>query len=118
MIAAATQGLDLVAADCLVVENVGNLVCTAGFDLGEHVRIVLLSVTEGDDKLVKYPAIFRGSHALVLTKCDLLPHTNFRVEQAIGDMRRLAPEAKVFQVCALHGDGIPALAEWLAQQRC
>ncbi len=117
MIAAAAQGLDLAAADCLVIENVGNLVCTAGFDLGEHVRIVLLSVTEGDDKLVKYPAIFRGSQALVLTKCDLLPHTNFRVEQAVADMRRLAPEARVFEVCALRGDGVPALADWLAQQR-
>jgi hydrogenase nickel incorporation protein HypB len=117
MIAAAVQGLDLAAADCLVVENVGNLVCTAGFDLGEHVRVVLLSVTEGDDKLVKYPAIFRGSHALALTKCDLLPHTNFRVEQAVADMRRLAPEARVFQVCALSGDGVPVLADWLTQQR-
>lgn len=116
MIGAATQGLDLAAADLLVIENVGNLVCTAGFDLGEHVRIVILSAAEGDDKLVKYPAIFRGSNALVLTKCDLLPHTNFQVDRAAADMRRLAPEARVFQVSALRGDGIPALADWLVEQ--
>jgi hydrogenase nickel incorporation protein HypB len=116
MIAAAAQGLDLAAADFLAIENVGNLVCTAGFDLGEHVRIVLLSVAEGDDKLVKYPAIFRGSHALVLTKCDLLPHMNFQVDRAVADMRRLAPEARVFQVSALRGEGVSAVADWLVEQ--
>ncbi len=117
MIAAAAQGLELAAADCLVIENVGNLVCTAGFDLGEHVRLVLLSVTEGDDKLVKYPAIFRGSHALVITKCDLLPHVNFNMERAVADMRRLAPDAPVFQVCAPRQEGVAELADWLVQRR-
>lgn len=116
MIAAAMQGLDLAAADLLVIENVGNLVCTAGFDLGERLRVVLLSVSEGDDKLVKYPAIFRGSHALVITKIDLLPHTNFQVDRVVSDMKRLAPEARVFQVAALRGEGIPPLTEWLAEQ--
>jgi len=117
MIAAASQGLELAAADCLVIENVGNLVCTAGFDLGEHVRLVLLSVTEGDDKLVKYPAIFRGSHALVITKCDLLAHVNFRVERVAADMRRLAPDAPVFQVSAARNEGVSTLADWLIQRR-
>jgi len=116
MIATASQGLDLARADLLVIENVGNLVCTAGFDLGEHLRIVVLSVSEGDDKLAKYPAIFRGSHALVITKVDLLSHTNFNIQRAVGDMKRLAPEARVFQVSALCGDGIPALADWLVEQ--
>jgi hydrogenase nickel incorporation protein HypB len=116
MIAMASQGLDLARADLLVIENVGNLVCTAGFDLGEHLRLVLLSVTEGDDKLAKYPAIFRGSHALVISKVDLLPHTNFNVQRAADDMKRLAPEARVFQVSAVRGDGVPALAEWLVEQ--
>jgi len=117
MIAAASRGLELAAADCLVIENVGNLVCTAGFDLGEHVRLVLLSVTEGDDKLVKYPAIFRGSHALVITKCDLLAHVNFRVERVAADMRRLAPDAPVFQVSAARNEGVSTLADWLIQRR-
>ena len=73
MIAIAAQELDFRAIDLLVIENVGNLVCTAGFDLGEHLRIVVLSTSEGDDKAVKYPAIFQGSDALFITKMDLLP---------------------------------------------
>ena len=97
----------------LVIENVGNLVCTAGFDLGEHLRIVILSVSEGDDKLVKYPAIFQSSQALVVSKIDLLPHTNFRIERVTADMKRLAPTAEVFQVSALRGEGVSALADWL-----
>jgi len=68
------QGARLPAVDVLFVENVGNLVCTAGFDLGEHLRIIVLSTSEGDDKAIKYPAIFQGSHALFITKIDLLPH--------------------------------------------
>jgi hydrogenase nickel incorporation protein HypB len=99
-----------------VIENVGNLVCTAGFDLGERLRIVVLSVSEGDDKLVKYPAIFQSSHALVVTKIDLLAHTNFRVQRVVDDMKRLAPSAPVFQVSALRGEGIPALADWVLKR--
>jgi hydrogenase nickel incorporation protein HypB len=114
MIAAACDNLDTTEVDVLVVENVGNLVCTAGYDLGEHLRIVVLSVSEGDDKLVKYPAIFQRSDALVITKLDLLPYTNFNLERACGDMRRLAPQAEIFQVSAVRGDGIEALADWLA----
>jgi len=117
MIAAATQGLDYQGLDLLVVENVGNLVCTAGFDLGEHLRVAILSVTEGDDKVVKYPAIFQGSDALIVTKMDLVAMTNFKVDRVVADMQRLAPEAAIFQVSALHGDGIPALAEWLVGRR-
>ena len=116
MIANATKELDLAGVDVLMIENVGNLVCTAGFDLGEHLRIIVLSTSEGDDKAVKYPAIFQGSHALFITKIDLLPHLNFNVERITADMKRLAPEAPVFQVSALHGDGVPAAAEWLAER--
>jgi len=116
MIAAATCDADYTAIDLLVIENVGNLVCTAGFDLGEQLRVVVLSVPEGDDKLAKYPAIFQGSHALVISKTDLLPHIRFDVDRVVADMKRLAPEAPVFQVAALAGDGIPALVDWLAEQ--
>jgi hydrogenase nickel incorporation protein HypB len=116
MIASATDGFDLDQVDMLWVENVGNLVCTAGYDLGEHLRIVILSVTEGDDKLVKYPAIFQRSDALVVTKMDLLPHTNFDVQRVRGDMRRLAPEAEIFEVSSLAGDGMDALCRWLTDQ--
>ena len=114
MVAAALADLDLPAVKLLAIENVGNLVCTAGFDLGEHLRIALLSVPEGDDKLVKYPAIFRGSQALVVSKIDLLPHFNFSVDRIAADLKRLAPQAQLFQVSAQQGDGIPELAEWLA----
>lgn len=114
MIAAATRNLDCQRIDLLFIENVGNLVCTAGFDLGEHLRVVVLSVPEGDDKPAKYPAIFQGSHALVISKTDLLPHIRFDVDRVIADMKRLAPQAEVFQVAALRGEGMPALAEWLA----
>jgi hydrogenase nickel incorporation protein HypB len=116
MVASATKEFDLSAIDMLFVENVGNLVCTAGFDLGEHLRIIVLSTSEGDDKAVKYPAIFQGSHALFITKIDLLPHLDFNVERITADMKRLAPNAPVFQVSALHGAGIPAAAEWLAER--
>ncbi|HUT92047.1 MAG TPA: hydrogenase nickel incorporation protein HypB [Thermoguttaceae bacterium] len=115
MIAAAIGDADYRAIDLLVIENVGNLVCTAGFDLGEQLRVVVLSVPEGDDKLAKYPAIFQGSQALVISKTDLLPHIRFDVDRVVADMKRLAPEAPVFQVAALSGDGIPALADWLAE---
>jgi hydrogenase nickel incorporation protein HypB len=113
MIGAATADMDYRQFDVLFIENVGNLVCTAGFDLGEHLRIALLSVTEGDDKVIKYPAIFQGSHAVLITKIDMLPHTNFQPDRVIADVRRLAPAAPVFQVSALRGDGLPALADWL-----
>jgi hydrogenase nickel incorporation protein HypB len=117
MIAAAYPGFDGDAVDVLIIENVGNLVCTSGYDLGEHLRIVVLSVAEGDDKLVKYPAIFQRSDALVITKMDLLPHTNFNVDRVRGDMRRLAPQAEIFAVSALRGDGLNELADWLVGRR-
>ncbi len=117
MIAAAWDGFTETDLDLLIIENVGNLVCTAGYDLGEHLRMVVLSVAEGDDKLIKYPAIFQRSDALVITKCDLLAHTNFAVPRVRGDMRRLAPEAQVFEVASLHDQGMASLADWLVRKR-
>jgi hydrogenase nickel incorporation protein HypB len=116
MIAAATDDIELDGLNTLLIENVGNLVCTAGYDLGEHLRIVLLSVPEGDDKIVKYPAIFQRSHALIVTKTDILPQCRFDLDRVRDDMRRLAPEAKVFPISALYGDGMDALADWLIEQ--
>lgn len=117
MIAAASDDLNGSATDLLVIENVGNLVCTASYDLGEHLRIVVLSVSEGDDKLVKYPVIFQRSDALVVTKMDLLQHTNFELERVEGDMKRLAPEAKIFAVSAIGGEGTEDLANWLVEKK-
>jgi len=115
MIAAAIADLDLKAVDLLFIENVGNLVCTAGFDLGERLRIVVLSTSEGDDKAVKYPAIFQGSHALFVTKTDLLPQTNFDLQRITTDFRRLVPNGAIFPVAAISGEGVPAAADWLAE---
>ena len=117
MVSAACENFDTGGADVLWIENVGNLVCTAGFDLGEHLRIAALSVAEGDDKLVKYPAIFQRSDALVITKLDLLPYTNFDLARVRADMQRLAPQAEVFTVSALKGEGMPTVADWLWQKR-
>lgn len=117
MIAAAAEGLADPQTNMLWIENVGNLVCTAGYDLGEHLRIVVLSTSEGDDKLIKYPAIFQRSHALVITKLDLLPYLNFDLEKARADMLRLAPEARIFVVSAKTGEGLSDLTSWLIE-RC
>ena len=111
MIASALAGLDL-ANRSAVIENVGNLVCTAGFDLGEHLRIVLLSTAEGDDKAVKYPAIFQGSDALVVTKIDLLQHSDFSVERITGRHEAVGPGGVGLQVSAKTGAGIPPAAAW------
>jgi hydrogenase nickel incorporation protein HypB len=116
MIAAAVEGFDDDKIDLLLIENVGNLVCTAGFDLGEHLRVVLLSVSEGDDKIAKYPTIFQRSNVLVITKTDLLKYSNFNVERAVADMKHLAPEAKIFEVSALADYGTDELADWLVGQ--
>jgi hydrogenase nickel incorporation protein HypB len=117
MIAVATEGVATPGVNMLWIENVGNLVCTAGYDLGEHLRVVALSISEGDDKIIKYPAIFQRSDALLITKMDLLPHCRFDVQTARADMRRLAPDAKIFEVSALHGDGVADIADWLVDKQ-
>jgi hydrogenase nickel incorporation protein HypB len=116
MIAAAAQGIELDQVNMLWIENVGNLVCTAGYDLGEHLRVVALSTSEGDDKIVKYPTIFQRSDALVITKIDLLPYLNFDVATARAGMKRLAPEARIFEISAKTGQGVAELVQWLAEK--
>ena len=99
------------SVDMLFIEDVGNLVCPASHDLGEHLRVVLVSVTEGDDKPGKYPKAFRTSDVLVITKADLLPYVPFSVKQAERDARRVQPALKIFSLSAQKGNGI---AEWCA----
>ncbi len=105
------------ALGCIGAWTVRNLVRegvpVSAFDLGEHRRIVLLSVPEGDDKIAKYPAIFRGSHALAITKIDLLPHFDFSVDRVVADMRRLAPAARIFELSAKSGAGVAEIRDWL-----
>jgi hydrogenase nickel incorporation protein HypB len=98
-----------VAFDILFIEDVGNLVCPASHDLGEHLRVLLLSTTEGDDKPGKYPKAFRTSDVLVITKADLLPYVPFSPKHAEKDARRVQPALKIFTLSALTGDGV---AEW------
>jgi hydrogenase nickel incorporation protein HypB len=111
------QALGCPTLDFLFIENVGNLVCPSSHDLGEHVRVVVLSTTEGDDKPAKYPKAFRTSHALVINKIDLLPHVPFSIEAASEDARAIQPRLAVWPVCAWHGDGIAAWCDFLDGER-
>ena len=105
------------AVEFLFIENVGNLVCPAAYDLGEKLRMVLLSTPEGDDKPKKYPKAFLTAHVLVLTKADLLPHVPFDLERAAAEARELNPKLRVFAVSALTGAGLDELCEFLLEAR-
>jgi hydrogenase nickel incorporation protein HypB len=116
MIKPALEDFDLGAVDLLIVENVGNLVCPAEFDLGEDARAVVLSVTEGNDKPMKYPLIFRLAQAALINKIDLLPYTDCDMAELERDMAMINPELKTFQVSARTGQGFERWLEWLAEQ--
>ncbi len=105
----ALDAIDLAATDLLFIENVGNLVCPASWDLGENAKIVLFSVTEGEDKPVKYPKMFQQARTVVFTKLDLLPHVPFKLERAIEFCRQVNPELQFLSTAALTPDG---LDEW------
>ena len=117
MVFSAVQQLSPAPGALLVIENVGNLVCPALFDLGEGKRVVLLSVTEGDDKPEKYPHMFSVADLVVLTKVDLLPHVDFDVSRAQGAVARLNPKAEWLQVSAKTGAGMPEWLAWLEARR-
>jgi len=106
---------DLRPADqsCVIIENVGNLICPSLFDLGEERRILVASVTEGEDKPIKYPHMFRSAHLIVLNKIDLLPHVSFDVGAFTEFVRRVNPRAEVFPVSATRGDGLSSWYDWL-----
>lgn len=109
----ALDELPLALGGLLVIENVGNLVCPAGFDLGETRRVVLLSVTEGEDKPLKYPDIFAFADLMLLTKSDLLPHLDFDVAACLANARRVNPRLRVMEVSARTGEGLGPLVEWV-----
>ncbi|HKS89945.1 MAG TPA: hydrogenase nickel incorporation protein HypB [Stellaceae bacterium] len=99
-----------------MIENVGNLVCPALFDLGEAAKIVIFSVTEGEDKPVKYPHMFRAAGLVILNKIDLLPHLDFDRERALANLRRANPAAEVLAVSARSGEGLGAWCDWLRRR--
>jgi hydrogenase nickel incorporation protein HypB len=105
--------LDCRGIDLLVIENVGNLVCPAAFDLGEQRRIALLSVTEGEDKPLKYPALFKSADAVVINKADLAEAVGFDRRSAIANLSAIAPQAALFELSARTGEGLEALIRWL-----
>lgn len=110
-----TETFDLDRLDILMIENVGNLVCPAGFDLGEHHKVAVLSTTEGEDKPLKYPQMFHNSTVMLLNKTDLLPHLDFDVEKCKEFARRVNPDITIFEVSARTGEGMGAWYDWLAQ---
>ena len=110
------QRLDPASLDILWVENVGNLVCPAEFEVGEHRKVALLSVTEGDDKPLKYPVMFREADCVLITKTDLLPYLPVQVERIEAHIRQVNPRATVIRVSASSGEGLDAWHGWLRQQ--
>lgn len=113
MIQNACASLNLAETQLLIVENVGNLVCPAEFDIGENFKATVLSITEGDDKPLKYPLIFKESAAVVLNKIDLLDFTNFNLQSARTDLSTLHPTIKIFETSCTRGTGLDAWTDWL-----
>ncbi len=117
MVGHALHQFDLPELDLLFIENVGNLVCPAAFDLGEAHKVVILSVTEGEDKPLKYPDMFAAAALMILNKIDLLPYLEFDVERCIDYARRINPNIEVIQLSASSGAGMDAWFQWLGQRR-
>ncbi|MCE5194842.1 MAG: hydrogenase nickel incorporation protein HypB [Nitrospiraceae bacterium] len=117
MISGVLGELPLKDMNMLIIENVGNLVCPAEFKVGENIKAMVLSITEGHDKPLKYPLMFQESKALVLNKIDLVPYTNVDIEKIKKDALSLNPEIKIFEVSCSTGEGIDLWAEWLNGQR-
>lgn len=113
MVGHAADKLALPEGGLLLIENVGNLVCPAEFDLGEHRRILILSVTEGEDKPLKYPQIFRSADLMILTKSDLLPYLDFDVERCLAWARQINPQLQMLTLSAKTGEGMAAWISWL-----
>jgi hydrogenase nickel incorporation protein HypB len=116
MVAAGLRALGPRPGSLLVIENVGNLVCPALFDLGEAARVVISSVTEGADKPAKYPQMFRDADLVLLSKVDLLPYLDFDTTRHATDLGRIGPRTRVLPVSATTGEGLPAWYDWLRQR--
>lgn len=120
MIAKTLPQFDLEKIDILFIENVGNLVCPSGYDLGQNHKIAILSVPEGNDKIPKYPVMFRRTEMAILNKIDLLPYLDFDVEQAIEDLKGINPDSSLMMVSSKTDEGIDQWINWIrsAYQEC
>jgi hydrogenase nickel incorporation protein HypB len=116
VIKTAADNFNLDEIDLLIVENIGNLVCPAEFDMGENLRIVVLSVTEGEDKPLKYPLMFRVCDAALLNKIDLLPHLDYDREAAVQNILQVNPQMPVFEISAKTQEGFESWISWLTQK--
>ena len=105
--------LDLTQIEFMIIENVGNLVCPSGYDLGEDHKVVIVSTTEGDDKPLKYPAMFRNATILIINKIDLSPYLNTSVEVLEKNALSINPNLKVYKTSCISGEGIPEWCEWI-----
>ena len=117
MVSQAITRLNPESDSIVMIENVGNLVCPSAFDLGENARVVIVSTTEGDDKPIKYPDMFAGSHVCIINKIDLLPYLNFDVEKAKAYARQVNPNLIFFEVSATTGEGMHEWYEWLLSRK-
>jgi hydrogenase nickel incorporation protein HypB len=117
MVARALSQLDAGTLDLVIIENVGNLVCPASFDLGEELRVVLLSVTEGEDKPLKYPPMFHSADVVLINKVDLAGAVDFQRDTALNNIRQVSPHAVIFEVSARTGSGLDAWCDYLIQRR-
>lgn len=113
MVNHALKELNPVENSVLFIENVGNLVCPALFDLGEHKRIIIASVTEGEDKPLKYPGMFQSSQLCILNKTDLLPYLDFKKDEFLSNLQKVKPGLQVMEVSAKNGEGLQELAEYI-----
>lgn len=116
MIREALAELDVDNLDMIIIENVGNLVCPAEFDIGEAMKVTILSVTEGEDKPMKYPLMFKESGAVIINKVDLLPYVPFDMAKAIEDIKNLNPAAPLFEVSCMKKDGLDQWTRWLSDK--
>ena len=116
MVAHGVEDFNLDATDILMIENVGNLVCPAEFDLGEHHKVAVLSVTEGEDKPQKYPHMFRAADILLINKLDLIPYLDFDLDCCKNYARQVNPNIRIFELSCTSGEGMTAWYEWLKEK--
>ena len=116
MVKNAIKKIDLNNVKVLFIENVGNLVCPASFDLGEDVRVVIMSTTEGDDKPLKYPPMFYSADVMIINKIDLLPYLSCNIDEIKNNALKINPNLKIFKTSAIDGTGIDGLCDWIMEK--